>query len=71
MTRLQYWGESREITSAQKALTLNGVRYLPHYRIPGVFVGPGRPAPQFTEYELESRGAKPEKVLLWPRGYQS
>ena len=63
--------EPWELKSAQKAMRLGGVLYLPHYQKPGVFVGPGQLPPEFKWSELEAQGAIPERAFLWPRGYQS
>jgi hypothetical protein len=44
--------------------------YVPHYRNPHVFVGPGYPKlniTRFSEDELKSCGAVPIKRMLWPR----
>ena len=68
----RYREEPRELTSAQKAMRVGGVLYLPHYTKPGAFVGPGTPPPpEFKWSELEARGAIPERVFLWSRGYKA
>lgn len=56
-----------EQPSEHTAMRVNGVLYLPHYQKPGVFVGPGRPPPEFKWGELEAQGAIPERVFLWSR----
>ena len=49
----RYREEPRELTSAQKAMRVGGVLYLPHYTKPGAFVGPGTPPPpEFKWSEL-------------------
>ena len=63
--------EPRELTSAQKAMRVGGVLYLPHYTKPGAFVGPGQPPPEFKWNELEAQGAVPERVFLWSRGHKA
>lgn len=50
--------------------TLKGVTYVPHYRNPSVYVGPGYPRFNQTRYaahELIDAGAKSREMLLWSR----
>lgn len=53
----------------QRTYLLNGIRYLPHYQKPGVFVGPGQPAPEFGTFALVTAGAVEESYPLLIRGY--
>lgn len=46
------------------------ITYVPHYRFPHIYVGPGYPkhnAKHWGAKELESLGAKPQKAMLWQR----
>lgn len=46
------------------------ITFVPHYRNPTAFVGPGYPekAPKlWTERELIAVGAKPKQMQLWAR----
>jgi len=52
--------------------TLKGVTYVPHYRNPSVYVGPGYPRFNQTRYaahELIDAGAKSREMLLWTRSH--
>jgi len=53
----------------QRTYLLNGIRYLPRYQKPGVFVGPGQPAPEFGTFALVTAGAVEESYPLLIRGY--
>ena len=49
---------------------LGGIKYVPHYRKPGVFVGPGYYRDNMLEYSaryLEVAGAKSNLYPLWER----
>lgn len=63
------WEGSTAPQEVRKTLVLRGIRYLPHYQKPGVFVGPGRPAPEFGQHALVTAGAAEEPYPLWVRGY--
>jgi hypothetical protein len=55
----------------QTVYRLDGITYLPHYTITGVFVGPGYPRhnrEQLTPEELLSAGARKGKAHLWITG---
>lgn len=48
----------------------NGVTYVPHYRNPSVYVGPGYPKFTLARYsvsELIAAGAESKTMMLWPR----
>jgi hypothetical protein len=63
------WDGSGAPTIMQKILVLGDIRYLPHYQKPDVFVGPGRPAPEFGTHALVTAGAVEESYPLLVRGY--
>lgn len=46
-------------------LVLNGVMYVPHYTIPGMYAKPGGGC--YLESQLVRAGAKPTKEFLWKR----
>lgn len=49
---------------------LDGIYYLPHYRNPHVYIGPGYPrlnVKRYSEKELAEAGAKITRKMLWPR----
>jgi hypothetical protein len=55
----------------QWAMRLDGVNYLPHYRLPYTYVGPGYGRlnmHEYTQADLESIGGYPVRMHLWPRG---
>jgi hypothetical protein len=65
------WGPSRAPIVMQDTLVLRGIRYLPHYRDQGVFVGPGRPVREFGRVALLNAGAVVEEYPLMARGYNT
>lgn len=42
------------------------IMFLPHYHLPGLFVGPDKLAR--TPLECEALGACADTAMLWPRG---
>jgi hypothetical protein len=63
--------ENREETFMQTVFILNEVTYVPHYRNPSVFVGPGYPIfnkDRYSQEQLVSGGAKRSALALWKRG---
>lgn len=48
-----------------KTYRVNGVPFIPHYSIPGLFVGPG--GVEVNATRLEAQGAIPSVHLLWMR----
>jgi len=65
------WEQSHAPIAMQRTYLLNGIRYLPHYLKPGVFVGPGRPAPEYGAHALTTAGAVEESYPLLLRGYST
>jgi hypothetical protein len=65
------WDGSGAPITMQKTLVLGDIRYLPHYQKPGVFVGPGVPAPEFGTHALVTAGAVEESYPLLVRGYNA
>jgi hypothetical protein len=61
----------KEETFMQIAYVLNGITYLPHYRNPSVFVGPGYPRfilQRYSDTDMFNAGAQQGKLPLWKRG---
>ena len=49
---------------------LNGITYVPHYRNPSVFVGPGYPRftrQRYSDTDLRNAGAQQGSFPLWKR----
>ena len=66
--RLEFIEQPR---AEQWAMRLDGVYYLPHYRLPYTYVGPGYGRLNFLEYtqaDLQTIGGFPVRMHLWPRG---
>jgi len=62
--------ENKEETFMQAVYILGEVTYVPHYRNPSVFVGPGYPVfnkIRYSEEELVHAGAKRNGYPLWKR----
>jgi hypothetical protein len=62
--------ENREETFMQTVFILNEVTYVPHYRNPSVFVGPGYPIfnkERYSQEQLVAGGAKRSALALWKR----
>ena len=62
--------ESKEETFMQTVYTLGEVTYVPHYRNPKVFVGPGYPIFnkfRYTEEQMVYAGAVRNAFPLWRR----
>ena len=58
------------VRTAQVAYKLGDITYVPHYRNPGIFVGPGYPTHnkrRFTASELMQAGATSVTEFLWTR----
>lgn len=56
---------SCETLAKCRTYDLNGITFVPHYREPGIFVGPaGRIA---TQQYLQQLKATPTTTFLWPR----
>jgi len=62
--------DNREETFMQTVYVLDGVTYVPHYRSPSVFVGPGYPrftTQRYSAEELRDAGAQKGDLPLWKR----
>jgi hypothetical protein len=63
--------DNKEETFMQTVYILGEVTYVPHYRNPSVFVGPGYPVfnkTRYSEEQLVYAGAKRNGFPLWKRG---
>ena len=61
----------KEETHMQTVYVLNNITYLPHYRNPSVFVGPGYPRftlQRYSDTDLRNAGAQQGGFPLWKRG---
>ena len=62
--------KDKEETVLQIVYIAKGITYVPHFRNPSVFVGPGYPRHTQTQYsvnDLIQGGARKEAHLLWRR----
>lgn len=62
--------ESKEEVFSIRCYELDGIVYVPHYKHPNSYVGPGygkQHNNEYSAYMLERRGAKPRYEVLWKR----
>ena len=62
--------DNKEETFMQTVYVLNGITYVPHYRNPSVFVGPGYPRftrQRYSDTDLRNAGAQQGSFPLWKR----